>query len=69
MAVSTAGSIRRRKASTPVRRIGHEDLSIALRQGFDDFRHLAAEMQIGDMRDPDHRGTAFGAGPSNARQR
>src|SRR6476620_4465974 len=37
MAVSTAGSIRRRKASTPVRRIGHEDLSIALRQGLDDF--------------------------------
>src|SRR6476646_5813187 len=37
MAVSTAGSIRRRKASAPVRRIGHEDLSIALRQGFDDF--------------------------------
>jgi uncharacterized membrane protein len=37
MAVSTAGSVGRRKASTPVRRIGHEDLSIALRQGLDDF--------------------------------
>jgi uncharacterized membrane protein len=37
MAVSTAGSIHRRKASIPVRNIGHEDLSIALRQGLDDF--------------------------------
>src|SRR6478672_11117871 len=37
MAVSAAGSIRTRKASTQTRKISHEDLSISLRQGLDDF--------------------------------
>ena len=37
MAVSAAGSIRARKTSPQIRKISHEDLSISLRQGLDDF--------------------------------